>query len=88
LIRIRPPGLAGCYDTYGITLAGHLIELVSGQTYPDYLRVSIFAPLGMSSTGVQFAGADAAVGSEVSKEVHRIGGATKNSEAVRKPVKN
>lgn len=53
LVRIRPSGVASCYDTYGITLAGHLVEEISGQTYPDYLKNSIFKPLGMSNANVE-----------------------------------
>ncbi len=52
LVRIRPPGMSSCYDTYGITLAGHLVEQVSGLTYEEYLRQHVFTPLSMGRTGI------------------------------------
>lgn len=52
LIRIRPPGQFATYDTYGITLAGLVIEEVSGSRYRDYLRDNIFEPLGMKRSGI------------------------------------
>lgn len=65
LVRIRPPGDVSAYDTYGVTLAGHLVEQVSGTDYASYLRENIFAPLGMSRSGIDVPPAlreDAAVG--------------------------
>ena len=53
LIRIRPPGQISSYDTYGISLAGRIIENVSGMSYPAYLKKHIFDPLGMSHTSVE-----------------------------------
>lgn len=52
LVRIRPPGEVSAYDTYGITLAGHLIEAVSGLEYAEYLRRHIFDPLAMDRSGI------------------------------------
>ncbi len=53
LRRIRPPGRESCYDTYGIALAGYLLESVSGLDYGRYMRRNIFEPLGMSRTYVE-----------------------------------
>jgi CubicO group peptidase (beta-lactamase class C family) len=53
LVAVRRPGRVGVYDTYGITLAGHLVEQVSGLSYGDYLRRNIFEPLGMQSSWVE-----------------------------------
>ncbi|HWP45463.1 MAG TPA: serine hydrolase domain-containing protein [Blastocatellia bacterium] len=53
LIRIRPPGQVSCYDTYGITLAGHLVERVSGLSYSEYMKKHVFDPLGMTRTNVE-----------------------------------
>jgi CubicO group peptidase (beta-lactamase class C family) len=64
-VRIRPPGEVSAYDTYGVTLAGHLVEQVSGTDYATYLRENIFAPLGMNRSGIAIPAAlqaDAAVG--------------------------
>ncbi len=52
LIRIRPPEEVSTYDTYGITLAGLLIEEVSGLTYEDYLLQKILGPLNMPRSGI------------------------------------
>lgn len=53
LIRIRPPGQVSCYDTYGITLAGYLVERISGLSYASYLKQNVFKPLGMQRTNVE-----------------------------------
>jgi CubicO group peptidase (beta-lactamase class C family) len=49
LVRLSRPGKLTAYSTYGIALAGVLIEDVSGQSYADYLKQHIFTPAGMSS---------------------------------------
>ncbi len=53
LVRVRPPGIVGTYDTYGITLAGYMIEAVSGLSYPEYMRQHVFQPLGMRQSFVE-----------------------------------
>lgn len=58
LVPLREPGLVGVYDTYGITLAGHVIERVSELSYSEYVRRHIFEPLGMTSSWVEVAGAE------------------------------
>ena len=52
LVRYREPGKLTAYSTYGIALAGVLIEDVSGQSYAEYLKQHIFTPAGMSSARV------------------------------------
>lgn len=52
LVRYREPGKLTAYSTYGMALAGVLIEDVSGQSYADYLKQHIFTPAGMSSARV------------------------------------
>ena len=53
LVRVRPPGTVTCYDTYAITLAGYLIERLSGKPYARAMREELFVPLGMERTFVQ-----------------------------------
>ena len=53
LVRVKPPGHVSCYDTYGITLAGHLVERISGLSYAEYMRRQIFTPLGMTRSAVE-----------------------------------
>ncbi len=48
--RIYPPGAVPAYSNYGVTLAGYLVERVSGQRYDDYVDRHVFAPLGMTSS--------------------------------------
>ena len=50
LIRIRPPGVMTSYSSYGMALAGLLIEDVSGMSYADYLERQILGPLAMVRT--------------------------------------
>ena len=52
LVRVRPPGRITAYSTYGITLAGELVEEVSGETFESFLRRSIWEPLGMRRTSI------------------------------------
>ena len=52
LVRYREPGKLTAYSTYGIALAGVLLEDVSGQSYAEYLQQHIFAPAGMSRARV------------------------------------
>jgi CubicO group peptidase (beta-lactamase class C family) len=45
--RIFPPGVTPAYSNYATSLAGYIVERVSGQPFDDYLDRHIFAPLGM-----------------------------------------
>jgi CubicO group peptidase (beta-lactamase class C family) len=48
---IAIPGSEYNYSNSGYTLLAILIEVVSGQTYQDYIRDHIFTPLNMTRTG-------------------------------------
>jgi CubicO group peptidase (beta-lactamase class C family) len=52
LVRIRPPGRTIAYSTYGITLAGELIEEVTGMSYEAFLKQSVWEPLRMTRTAI------------------------------------
>ncbi len=52
LVRLRPPGQLSVYDTYGISLAGYLVERLSGLGYEEYLTRNLFQPLGMPRSGI------------------------------------
>jgi CubicO group peptidase (beta-lactamase class C family) len=44
------PGVALEYSNLGYALLGRIIEAVSGERFPAYLRAHVLAPLGMTST--------------------------------------
>ena len=52
LRRLRPPGRVISNSTYGITLAGCLVEQVSGADFESYLATNIWKPLGMTRTNI------------------------------------
>ena len=68
LVRVRPPGHTIAYSTYGITLAGELIEEVSGVSFESYLKRNVWEPLAMRRSSItvpdDLAG-DVAVGYEI-----------------------
>jgi CubicO group peptidase (beta-lactamase class C family) len=52
LVRYRPAGEFTSYSSYGMSLAGLLIEEVTGTSYANYLDSNIFKPLGMKTTQI------------------------------------
>ena len=46
--RIFPPGTTPAYSNYATTVAGYIVQRVSGQDYYDYIEQHIFNPLGMT----------------------------------------
>jgi CubicO group peptidase (beta-lactamase class C family) len=46
--RIFPPGQIPAYSNYGASLAGYIVERVSGEPFDQYVARHIFAPLGMA----------------------------------------
>ena len=52
--RIFPPGVVPAYSNYATSLAGYIVERVSGKPFNDYVADNILKPLGMThSTFVQ-----------------------------------
>ncbi len=45
--QVRAPGVAVSYSNYAVSLAGLIVEEVSGQPFNDYVEGHIFRPLGM-----------------------------------------
>jgi CubicO group peptidase (beta-lactamase class C family) len=52
LVRARPPGETIAYSTYGMTLAGELVEEVAKTPFEDFLRRNTWGPLAMKRTGI------------------------------------
>jgi len=46
--RLFFPGTTGAYSNYGATLAGYIVERVSGIRFEEYVEKFIFRPLNMS----------------------------------------
>jgi D-alanyl-D-alanine carboxypeptidase len=46
------PGSRFEYSNYGYVVLGRIVEVVSGETYEAYLRDHVFAPGGMTDTGL------------------------------------
>ena len=48
--RVRPPDEVMAYSNYGVALAGHVVEEVSGVPFDRYVEENVLDPLGMEST--------------------------------------
>ena len=46
--RISPPGTTPAYSNYATTMAGYIVQRVSGQPFEEYVEQHILNPLGMS----------------------------------------
>ncbi|WP_454760809.1 serine hydrolase domain-containing protein [Caulobacter segnis] len=47
------PGAKDEYSNYGFILLGRVVEVVSGQSYYDYVQGHIFKPAGMTGSGFE-----------------------------------
>jgi CubicO group peptidase (beta-lactamase class C family) len=48
--RVYPPFTTPAYSNYGATMAGYIVERVSGENFDAYVEEHIFKPLGMMHT--------------------------------------
>jgi CubicO group peptidase (beta-lactamase class C family) len=46
--QIYPPGTTPAYSNYGATLAGYIVNRVSGMPFEEYIEKNIYQPLGMT----------------------------------------
>ena len=46
--RVYPPGKVAAYSNYGASLAGYIVERISGLPFAETIEKTIFSPLGMS----------------------------------------
>ena len=52
--RVRPPGTYSAYSNYATSLAGYIVERVTGMDWEDYIEARVMEPLGMVyATGAQ-----------------------------------
>lgn len=56
LVRVHAPGEMTSYSSYGMSLAGLLVEEVSNTPFENYLRQHIWQPLGMTDTSIAMPG--------------------------------
>ncbi|HET6842258.1 MAG TPA: serine hydrolase domain-containing protein [Candidatus Angelobacter sp.] len=47
-----PPGTREQYNNFNFAVTGNLIEVISGMSYVDFMKRSVFGPLGMDHTGI------------------------------------
>lgn len=63
--QVTEPGTVVSYSTYGVALAGYLVEKLTGQPFYQYVNEHIFPVLGMQDTAIHPSQADnAAVAAE------------------------
>lgn len=48
--RVRPTGEQIVYSNFGVSVAGKVIESVTGRNFSDYMDTHIFQPLGMAQS--------------------------------------
>src|SRR6267154_2709646 len=52
-VRVFPPGTTPAYSNYATTLAGYILQRVSGEPFDEYIEHHIFQPLEMSHSTVR-----------------------------------
>ena len=52
LIRLREPGIVSSYSSYGMALAGLLVEDISQMSLESYMKKNIWEPLKMNMTSM------------------------------------
>jgi CubicO group peptidase (beta-lactamase class C family) len=50
---LHPPGQVVAYSNYGATLAGYIVQRISGEPFDDYVMRHILQPLGMDHSTFQ-----------------------------------
>lgn len=52
ILKLDPSKSVFSYSNAGIDIVGRVIELVSGQSFPDYLNANVLIPIGMNDTEI------------------------------------
>jgi CubicO group peptidase (beta-lactamase class C family) len=50
--QVNEPGRVVAYSNWGTALGGYIVELITGQSFDDYVHEHIFEPLGMKHTAL------------------------------------
>lgn len=50
--RVTPPGNVVSYSNHGLTLAGYVVQEISGLPFAEYVERNILQPLGMERSGL------------------------------------
>jgi len=48
--RVHPPGVISSYSNYGFSLAGYIVQEISGKAFETYVEENILTLIGMNST--------------------------------------
>ncbi len=48
--RVRPPGVHAAYSNHGTAIAAHIVEMITGMDWNEYVEQNIIFPLEMHST--------------------------------------
>ncbi len=48
--RVRPPGVHASYSNHGTALAAHIVEIISGMEWNEYVEKNILTPLDLQNT--------------------------------------
>ncbi|HHX02964.1 MAG TPA: beta-lactamase family protein [Tissierellia bacterium] len=51
--QVFPPGTVTAYSNWSTSLAGYLVEVISGENFADYVIKHIFEPLEMKETAIR-----------------------------------
>ncbi|HEX8256369.1 MAG TPA: serine hydrolase [Allosphingosinicella sp.] len=51
--RVYAPGITPAYSNYATSLAGYIVQRVSGEPFNQYIERHIFAPLGMTRSSMR-----------------------------------
>ena len=49
-VQVFAPGTTPAYSNYGISLAGYIVEKISGEVFEDYVQAHVLEPAGMDSS--------------------------------------
>jgi len=69
-VQVYEPGKVVAYSNFGVSLAGYIVECVSGQPFYQYVHEHIFKVLGMDTTTIHPTQRDNAVVAAQREKIH------------------